>query len=47
MVYPGEERLKRRILRRIWKEKLLNLLRRIFGKEGLQNDQKPRNSSEK
>ena len=32
MLFPGEERLKRRILRRIYKEKFLNLLRRLAGK---------------
>jgi hypothetical protein len=47
MVFPGERRLKRQIIRRIWKEKLFNLLRKIFGKEGLQNDQNPQDSSEK
>ena len=32
MVMPGEERLKRKLLRRIYKEKFLNLLRRLTGK---------------
>ena len=33
MVYPGERRLQRKLLRRIYKEKILNLLRRLVGKQ--------------
>jgi len=32
MVFPGEKRMKRRLLRRIYKEKFLNLLRKLAGK---------------
>ena len=32
MVFPGEEKLQRKIIRRIYKEKFINLLRRLVGK---------------
>lgn len=32
-VFPGERRLKKRILRRIYKEMIINWIRKILGKE--------------
>jgi hypothetical protein len=32
-VFPGERRLKRRILLRIYKEKIINLIKKILGKK--------------
>ena len=32
-VYPGERRLKRRIMRRIYKEMIINWIKKILGKE--------------
>jgi len=46
MVYPGEERLKRRLMREIWKKKFLDLLRRIFGKQEDRKDQKSPNGAD-
>jgi hypothetical protein len=33
MVFPGERKLKRRIMRRVLRERFLNLLRRLVGKK--------------
>jgi hypothetical protein len=37
-VFPGERRLKKRILRRIYKEMIINWIRKILGKEPVKND---------
>jgi hypothetical protein len=39
-VFPGERRLKRRILRRIYKEMILNWLKKILGKKPDDNSEK-------
>jgi hypothetical protein len=39
-VFPGERRLKRRILLRIYKEKIANLIRKILRKKPIKFDEK-------
>ena len=33
MVFPGDEKLKRRLMRRVLKERFLNFLRKLVGKK--------------
>jgi len=39
-VFPGEEKLKKRLMRQMWKEMIINWIRKILG-------MKPRESSNK
>ena len=42
-VFPGERRLKKRILRRIYKEMIINWIRKILGKKPDNNNGKEPN----
>jgi|COG998Drversion2_1049125.scaffolds.fasta_scaffold4346652_1 hypothetical protein len=46
MVYPGEEKLKRRLMWKLWGKMFLDLLRKIFGKQEEQKDQKSPNNAD-
>ena len=43
-VFPGEGRLKRRVLRRIYKEMIINWIRKILGKKPDKNSGKEKDN---
>jgi len=40
-VFPGEEKLKRRIMRQMWKEMFANLIKKILGRADEEKPEKP------
>jgi hypothetical protein len=46
MVFRGEKRLKRRLLWRIYKEKLIKLLEKLVGRKEEEKDQESTNNFE-
>ena len=45
-VFPGERRLKKQILRRIYKEMIISLIKKILGKGPEKNRPKERNDAD-
>jgi len=40
-VFPGEEKLKRRLMRQMWKDMLTKLIKKIFGRSDEQKAKDP------
>ena len=40
-VFPGEEKLKRRLIRQMWKEKIVNVIKKILGLRTEQKTEEP------
>ena len=40
-VYPGERKLKRRLMRQMWKEMFINLIKKILGRSTEQKNEEP------
>lgn len=45
-VFPGERKLKRRLMRQIWKEMMMDLLKKIFGRNSETKTTDPSNDQE-
>ena len=40
-VYPGERKLKKRLMRQMWKEMFINLIKKILGRSSEQKSEEP------
>jgi hypothetical protein len=45
-VYPGERKLKRKLMRQIWKEMFINLIKKIMGRKPEEKTKEPPNDQE-
>ena len=46
-VFPGERKLKRRLMRQMWKDMFINLIKKILGRCSEQESDKPPDQDKK
>jgi hypothetical protein len=40
-VFPGDKELRRRLMRQMWQEMFINLIKRILGRSSVQKNEEP------